>query len=132
MPANEILALYGQEGYRRLEAQAIDRVIATHDDVILAVAGGIVAEPDTYNTLLSRFHTIWLKASPDEHMERVRAQGDTRPMAGNPEAMEQLKSILRSREALYQRADDVLDTSDQKLEQSLQELTAKVHAIPSA
>ena len=104
MPVDEVIALYGQEGYRKLEAQAVTRVIATHDTMILAVAGGIVGEPETYNTLLGHFHTIWLKAAPDEHMARVRAQGDERPMAGNPEAMEQLRSILTSREALYGKA----------------------------
>ena len=126
MPVNEVLALYGQEGYRRLEAQAVERVIATHESVILAAAGGIVVEPDTYKTLLTHFHTIWLKASPDEHMERVRAQGDTRPMAGNPEAMEQLKSILRSREALYERAEAHLETSGKPLHTSLDELVALI------
>ena len=126
MPVTEVLALYGQEGYRRLEAQAVDRIIATHDSVILAVAGGIVAEPDTYKTLLAHFHTVWLRASPDEHMERVRAQGDTRPMAGNPEAMEQLKSILHSREALYERAEVHLDTAGKPLQNSLDELVALI------
>lgn len=111
MPVSEVMALYGQEGYRKLEAQAVSRVIATHETMILAVAGGIVAEPETYTTLLSHFHTIWLRASPAEHMERVRAQGDERPMAGNPEAMEQLKSILTSREALYGKALAQFDTS---------------------
>ncbi|PLX39632.1 MAG: transcriptional regulator [Hyphomicrobiales bacterium] len=122
MPVNELLALYGQEGYRRLEAEAIDRVIATHDTAILALAGGIVSEPDTYKRLLDHFHTIWLRASPEEHMSRVLAQGDTRPMAGNPEAMEQLKSILRSRESLYERALAQLDTSGKPLKTSLDEL----------
>ncbi|MBR9652434.1 helix-turn-helix transcriptional regulator [Thalassobius aquimarinus] len=111
MPVSEIMALYGQEGYRKLETDALDRVVATHDKVVLAVAGGIVAEPGTYGKLLSRFHTIWLKATPEEHMDRVRAQGDERPMAGNPEAMAQLKSILQSREVLYERAEAMLDTS---------------------
>lgn len=111
MPVDEVIALYGQEGYRKLESQALTRVIATHDSMILAVAGGIVAEPETYATLLGHFHTIWLKTTPGEHMTRVRAQGDERPMAGNPEAMEQLKSILTSREALYQQAGAQLDTS---------------------
>ncbi|HRE19558.1 MAG TPA: helix-turn-helix transcriptional regulator [Rhabdaerophilum sp.] len=122
MPVNEVLALYGQEGYRKLEAQAIGRVVATHESMILAVAGGIVAEPDTYKMLLSRFHTVWVKASPREHMMRVLAQGDTRPMSGNPEAMEQLKSILVSREPLYERALAQLDTSGKSIETSLAEL----------
>lgn len=122
MPVNEVLALYGQEGYRKLEAQAISRVVATHESMILAVAGGIVAEPDTYKMLLGRFHTIWVKAAPREHMMRVLAQGDTRPMSGNPEAMDQLKSILASREPLYERALAQLDTSGKSVEASLAEL----------
>lgn len=123
MPLDEIMALYGQEGYRKLEADALDRVIATHDRMILAVAGGIVAEPETFVRLLSRFHTVWVKASAQEHMERVRAQGDERPMAGNPEAMAQLRSILDSREALYARADAQLDTSGRSVEMSIMDLT---------
>ncbi|OWU82807.1 transcriptional regulator [Phaeobacter sp. 22II1-1F12B] len=128
MPVDEVLALYGQEGYRSLEAQAIDRVIATYDTVVLAVAGGIVVEPETYNTLLSRFHTVWLRTSPDEHMMRVRAQGDERPMAGNPEAMEQLKSILTSREPLYARAEAQLNTSGVAVETALSQLVELVRA----
>ena len=126
MPVDEVMALYGQEGYRKLEAQAINRVIATHDRMILAVAGGIVAEPETYNTLLGHFHTVWVKTTPAEHMARVRAQGDTRPMAGNPEAMEQLRSILTSREALYEKAQAQLDTSGQTVEASLGKLLALI------
>jgi XRE family transcriptional regulator, aerobic/anaerobic benzoate catabolism transcriptional regulator len=128
MPVEELMALYGQEGYRRLEAQAIDRVIATHDTMILAVAGGIVAEPETYNVLLSKFHTIWVKATPAEHMARVREQGDTRPMAGNPEAMDQLKSILTAREALYERALAKLDTSGRTEDESLDEMLALIRS----
>lgn len=72
MPVNEVIALYGQEGYRRLEKQSIERIVATHDSIILAVAGGIVSEPDTFNYLLRHYHTIWLKADPSDHMTRVR------------------------------------------------------------
>lgn len=122
MAVTEVMALYGQEGYRRLEAQALDRIVATHEALILAVAGGIVSEPETYAALLKQFHTIWLKASPEEHMARVRAQGDMRPMAGNPEAMEQLRHILTSREALYDQACARLDTSGRTVEESLAEL----------
>lgn len=128
MPLSEVMALFGQDGYRNLEAQALDRVISSHDRLVLAVAGGIVAEPSTYTTLLSRFHTVWLRASPTEHMDRVRAQGDEGPMAGNPEAMEQLKCILASREALYGRANAQLDTSGQTPESSLKELRNLVEA----
>lgn len=126
MPVDEVMALYGQEGYRELEARAVRRVIEAYDTMILAVAGGIVAAPETYNTLRSNFHTIWIKAAPEEHMNRVREQGDERPMAGMPEAMEQLKSILRSREALYEKALAQVDTSGKALEQSLSDLLAVI------
>lgn len=126
MPVDEIIALYGQEGYRKLEASSLDRVVANYDRMILAVAGGIVAEPETYNKLLSQFHTIWIKTSPQEHMDRVLAQGDERPMAGNADAMDQLRAILRSREALYAKADAELDTSQQTQDESLERLIAIV------
>ncbi len=119
MPLAEVMALYGQEGYRALEAQALDAVAGRDAPLILAVAGGIVGEGETYGRLLERFHTIWLRAAPDEHMARVRAQGDTRPMAGNPEAMAQLRAILSAREALYARAEAEFDTTGQSATQSL-------------
>jgi XRE family transcriptional regulator, aerobic/anaerobic benzoate catabolism transcriptional regulator len=122
MPVGEVMALYGQEGYRRLERQAVEHVAATYDSVILAVAGGVVSEIDTFNYLLRRFHTIWLKAKPEEHMARVRNQGDTRPMAGNPAAMDELKAILVSREALYARSEAQVDTSGRDVDQSLAEV----------
>lgn len=128
MPVDEVMALYGQEGYRRLESQALERVVATSDALILAVAGGIVAEPRTYAFLLRHFHTVWLRATPEEHMLRVRAQGDERPMAGNPKAMEELRSILTSREALYARAEAQVNTSGKTLEASKAELLATIRA----
>lgn len=128
MPVAEVMALYDQEGYRKLEARALDRIVATRETLVLAVAGGIVTEPETFKTLLGHFHTIWLKTSPEEHMSRVGQQGDERPMAGNPEAMEQLKSILTSREALYEQAPARLDTSGKTAGQSLAELLAIIEA----
>ena len=122
MPIGEVMALYGTEGYRRLEQQAVERVAATHDQVILAVAGGIVSEPTTFDFLLRHFHAVWLRAQPEEHMARVRGQGDERPMAGNPSAMEELKGRLTSREALYARAEAQVNTSGRTLEESLQEV----------
>lgn len=119
MPVSEIMALYGAEGYRELEAEAVEGVIGAHERIILAVGGGLVAESSTYERVLERFHTIWVKASPEEHMGRVRAQGDLRPMAGQPEAMQQLRTILRAREVLYERAHVALDTSGATLDESL-------------
>lgn len=122
MPVDEVMALYGQEGYRRLEKQSVERIAATNDTIVLAVAGGIVSAPETFNYLLRNYHTIWLKADPEDHMGRVRKQGDERPMAGNPEAMAELRNILRDREALYNSADIVINTS----QQSVSEVVAQV------
>jgi XRE family aerobic/anaerobic benzoate catabolism transcriptional regulator len=111
--------LYGQDGYRRFEAEALDLVASQRSQVVLAVAGGIVADDGAYETLLNTFHTIWLKATPEEHMNRVRAQGDLRPMEGNPEAMERLRQLLASRMQDYSRARYEFDTSGQDPEVSL-------------
>lgn len=129
MKVNDLIALYGQEGYRQLERQAVERVVGLHGSVVLAVAGGIVAEPETFRLLLARFHTIWLKASPDDHMERVRAQGDFRPMAGNLAAMSELKAILIGREAFYALAGSMINTSGQNLEESYRALRAEVRRL---
>ncbi len=126
MPVAEIMALYGADGYRQLEADALDAIVAEQDRAIVAVGGGIVDEARTFTALLSRFHTIWVKATPEEHMARVRAQGDTRPMDGNPQAMAQLRLILTGREAEYGRADAVLDTSGASLDSSVTDLLALV------
>ncbi|MBL4749424.1 MAG: helix-turn-helix transcriptional regulator [Amylibacter sp.] len=128
MPVAEVMALYGQEGYRDLEAQALARIIQAQDKMILAVSGGIISTPETYNLLLRSFHTIWIKTSPEEHMSRVRAQGDVRPMAGNPKAMRQLKAILSSRKTLYEKAQLQLDTSQKTKETSQKELVELIDA----
>jgi XRE family transcriptional regulator, aerobic/anaerobic benzoate catabolism transcriptional regulator len=120
MPAGEVMALYGPEGYRHLERQSLERIVATYDRLVLAVAGGIVSQPETYNYLLRNFHTVWLRAEPEEHMARVRGQGDERPMAGNPDAMAELRNILTSREALYARAEVHINTSKTTVEKSLE------------
>jgi XRE family aerobic/anaerobic benzoate catabolism transcriptional regulator len=129
MPVADVIALYGQEGYRRLERQALERVVATTDTVVLAVAGGIVAEPETFAFLLDNFHAIWLKAPPEVHMKRVVEQGDERPMAGNPKAMEELTSILTSREALYAKAEIMIETVGKSIEESTQDLLRAVREL---
>ncbi len=127
MPVPEIMALYGLDGYRRLEADAVRRVASRYDKLILAVAGGIVSDRDTYAALLSRFHTVWLQASPEEHMSRVREQGDMRPMKDHPEAMAHLKGLLDERAEAYGRATAQLDTSGRSEEDSLRDLIALLH-----
>jgi XRE family aerobic/anaerobic benzoate catabolism transcriptional regulator len=126
MPVPEVMALYGQEGYRRLERQTLEQVAAMHESVVLAVAGGVVSEAETFGYLLEHFHSIWLKAKPEEHMARVRSQRDTRPMAGNPAAMDELKAILVSREALYARSEAAVDTSGRTVEESLADVLAAI------
>jgi XRE family aerobic/anaerobic benzoate catabolism transcriptional regulator len=107
----EIIALYGQEGFRRLEQAALTQLLARKELTVLATGGGIVSEPVTFDLILSSFYTIWLKAEPEEHMARVRKQGDLRPMADDRSAMAELRNILVSREPLYARASAVVDTA---------------------
>ncbi|HKS20543.1 MAG TPA: helix-turn-helix transcriptional regulator [Bradyrhizobium sp.] len=107
----EIIALYGQEGFRRLEQAALGQLLARKELMVLATGGGIVSEPLTFDLILSSFYTIWLKAEPEEHMARVRRQGDLRPMADDRSAMAELHNILISREPLYARATAVVDTA---------------------
>ena len=123
MPVAEIIALYGQEGYRQFEAETLTEIAETTPRAVVAVAGGIVSEESTFSHLLSRFHTVWVRASAGDHMARVRAQGDERPMQGNPQAMIQLRQILKTREAYYAQADHVLDTSGKTAAQSHAELS---------
>jgi len=107
----EIIALYGQEGFRRMEQTALTQLLARNEPMVLATGGGIVSEPLTFDLILSSFYTIWLKAEPEEHMARVRGQGDLRPMADDRSAMAELRNILLSREPLYARASAVVDTA---------------------
>jgi XRE family transcriptional regulator, aerobic/anaerobic benzoate catabolism transcriptional regulator len=107
----EIIALYGQEGFRRMEQTALQHLLARNELMVLATGGGIVSEALTFDLILSSFYTIWLKAEPEEHMARVRGQGDLRPMADDRSAMAELRNILRSREPLYARAAAVVDTA---------------------
>jgi len=124
LPINEIIALYGQDGYRRLERKTLERVLGDPPPMVLIVGGGLVAEEDTFNLLLAKCYTVWLKAQPEEHMARVLAQGDFRPMAGNEEAMQDLKRILDSRVSLYRKADAIVDTSGDTPAGSLVKLRA--------
>lgn len=123
---SEIFLLYGQQGYRRYERRCLERVIESHERCVIATGGSIVSEPATYDLLLSTCYTVWLKAAPEEHMSRVVAQGDTRPMAGNAQAMEDLRRILDGRGMLYGQADATVDTAGQTVERSLRALKKAV------
>ncbi len=120
----EIFALSGQSAYRRSERRVLDIVIDRHPEFVLAAGGSIVAEAETYDELLSRCFTLWIKASPEDHMCRVVAQGDLRPMSDNKEAMADLERILAARTPLYARADAVVDTAGRSVEASFSDLLA--------
>lgn len=112
MELSEIFAMHGQAMFRQLERQCLETVIERFDEAVIATGGSLVTEPSTYDRLLSTCFVVWLSATPDEHMGRVLAQGDLRPMADNPQAMDDLRMILESRTGLYAKADAVVDTSD--------------------
>jgi len=126
MPASEVFLLYGPAGFRRIERQCLERIIGNQEDLVLTVGGGIVSDAETYDVLLKNCFTVWIKATPEEHMGRVMAQGDMRPMAGHAEAMEDLKRILSSREELYSKADARVDTAGRSVEQSLKDLRRQI------
>ena len=119
---NAIHAQGGSSAYRRFERAALDAVLAAHSRVVIATPGGIVADAAAYNQLLASCTTVWVQASPEEHMARVLAQGDTRPMAGNRTAMMDLRRILQGRTAFYAKADACLSTSQKNISKSLEEL----------
>jgi XRE family transcriptional regulator, aerobic/anaerobic benzoate catabolism transcriptional regulator len=118
----EVFAMYGQDGYRRFERRALERVLAQGERAVIATGGSVVNDPGTYKLLLERCTCVWLKTSPEEHMARVIAQGDMRPFKGRSAALEEIKRLLEDRNRLYSRADATIDTSGKTLKQSLTEL----------
>lgn len=126
---NEIQALYGMNAYRRYERRALEAVIQSHPQAVIATPGGMVSDAATFNLLLSACTTVWLKAEPEDHMQRVIAQGDMRPMAASKEAMDDLKQILKGRTAFYSKADVTIDTSAQQVEPTFQLLSTQVKQI---
>jgi XRE family aerobic/anaerobic benzoate catabolism transcriptional regulator len=121
-----LIDMSGVSAFRRYERAAIEKVIAEHDKAVIATAGGIVSDPETYALLLRRTHTVWVKALPQEHMSRVIAQGDFRPMAENRAAMADLVAILEARSPDYAQSEAQLDTSGATVKQSLSKLTKLV------
>jgi XRE family aerobic/anaerobic benzoate catabolism transcriptional regulator len=121
-----IFDLYGQGGFRRLERRCLDQVIERYPRFLLATGGSLVSEPATFERLLTMCYTVWLRATPEEHMQRVIAQGDMRPMADNRESMSDLKRILEVREPLYRKADLTLDTSAATIKDSAEMLAAAI------
>lgn len=122
----EIHDLYGTTAYRRYERRALEETVQIHREVVIATPGGIVSDPATFNELLTHCTTVWLRAAPEEHMARVAAQGDMRPMAASREAMDDLRRILDGRSAFYSKADLTVDTSGRSLAETLEQLRSGV------
>jgi XRE family transcriptional regulator, aerobic/anaerobic benzoate catabolism transcriptional regulator len=122
----DLIEMAGTATFRRHERSALDRVVTAHEAAVITTAGGIVANQESYALLLRRSHTVWLKARPEDHMSRVMAQGDFRPMAQNREAMADLVAILEARRADYARAEAEVDTSGEAVEQSFAKLLRAV------
>jgi XRE family transcriptional regulator, aerobic/anaerobic benzoate catabolism transcriptional regulator len=125
----DLIEMAGTATFRRHERSALDRIVTTNEAAIITTAGGIVSNPETYTLLLRRTHTIWIKAQPEDHMSRVMAQGDFRPMAQNRAAMADLVAILEARRADYARAEAEVDTSGDAVEQSFAKLLRTVNGL---
>ena len=123
---SEIQGLYGQNAYRRYERRALEETIQIYPEAVIATPGGLVSDPATFNLALSHCTTVWLQAQPEDHMRRVLAQGDMRPMAASKEAMDDLRGILDGRSPFYARADLKLDTSAQDLSATFMKLRTMV------
>lgn len=122
----EIHSLYGATAYRRYERRALEETIQIHPEVVIATPGGLVSDPATFNLLLSHCYTVWLQADPEDHMRRVVAQGDFRPMSGSKEAMEDLRRILEGRAGFYAKADMTYNTSGHSLDETFNGLRSAV------
>ena len=126
MNINEIIELGGQGMYRRFEYDVVKSLSNNHKKIVLLTGGSIVSEHKTYNYLLNNYFTIWIKASPKEHMQRVLNQGDSRPMASNPRAMDDLNNILNERISLYSKADLIVDTENTTVKKAYNNLKDKL------
>jgi XRE family aerobic/anaerobic benzoate catabolism transcriptional regulator len=118
----EILALHGQAGYLRQERHCLEMALMQHKGAVIEIGGGLATDPETLDRLLEATRTVWIRALPEEHMQRVIEQGDLRPMASNRGAMEDLRAILKAREPFYGKASQTVNTSGKSPPQSLREL----------
>ena len=118
----EVFALYGQDAFRRFERRALERVLNQNERAVIATGGSLVTEASSYELLLERCFCVWLKASPQDHMSRVIAQGDMRPFKGRSAALDEVRKLLADRDRLYARAPLAIDTSGKSVRQTLQEL----------
>jgi XRE family aerobic/anaerobic benzoate catabolism transcriptional regulator len=129
MSIGELFSLYGEEYYRRLEREALGEVLAEDRPMVIATGGGIVTSPDTYALLKKSAITVWLRAAPEDHWNRVVSQGDRRPMADHPQAMADLRRLLSSREPLYAKADHTIDTSRRSVDDIVDEVASTAYVV---
>lgn len=122
----EVFATHGEAYYRRVEREVLSRLLAEPAQKVIATGGSIVNDPTTYALLRSRARTVWLRARPEDHWNRVVAQGDQRPMAENPHAFAELRALLAAREKLYAKADHAIDTSERTLRQVVAEIASAI------
>ena len=129
LPLAELFSLYGQAGYRRFEGRCLARVIEEYPKAVLSVGGGVVSQPATYELLLAHCYTVWLKARPEEYIQRVIAQGDMRLMTDAQEALADLKRIVAAREPQYRKADETVDTSGLPVDEAFARLRERIAAM---
>jgi XRE family aerobic/anaerobic benzoate catabolism transcriptional regulator len=129
MSLAELFSLYGEEYYRRLERETLADVLAGKRPMVLATGGGIVASPDTFALLKKSAVTVWLRAKPEDHWNRVVSQGDRRPMADHPQAMADLRALLATREPLYADAAHTVETSGRAVDAIVADLASTVTIV---
>lgn len=132
MDASVIFELSGQSGYRRLEERALTETLASYPACVIEAGGSIVSNPGLFNLLLTACTVVWVRALPEQHMQRVIDQDDLRPMAGNDDAMSDLRRILEEREPFYTKAHHILDTSSETVDACATQLAAIIQIDKSA
>jgi XRE family aerobic/anaerobic benzoate catabolism transcriptional regulator len=123
---DQLFDLHGERYYRRLEREALRAILARGSPAVVAMAGGVVNDPETWRLVLDRMTVVWLRATPEDHWNRLINQGDRRPMADHPDAMQELRTILAARERQYEQADVVVDTTDRTPQQVAAEIRAQL------
>lgn len=126
LPLSDVFATHGEAYYRRLEREVLNQLLADRQMMVLATGGSIVNDPTNYALLRSRCRTVWLHATPEDHWNRVVAQGDQRPMRENPHAFAELRALLAAREKLYARADHTIETSGRRVARVVSDVAALV------
>jgi len=121
----QIFQLHGEDYYRQLEGRCLDVLLDARPKV-LALSGGVVGNPRAWDRVRDRCTTVWLRATPEDHMKRVVEQGDHRPMADRADAMQELRAILADREPRYAHSEVLIDTSAQSLESTIERLVAEL------